>query len=69
MLHTLHSSLLEPPHDFRLLDKQNRMRSVSWRRAEEVWIPVLAAEGKEEQRVLSGAWLGQYQLTQTDIPR
>jgi hypothetical protein len=45
------------------------MRSVSWRRAEEIWIPVLAAAGEEEQRVLSGAWLGHYQFTQTDILR
>jgi hypothetical protein len=63
--------LLRPPNGFDLLHQQTGCEASHGapRRAEEIWIPVLFAVDREEQRVFSGAWLGYYQFTRNDTLR
>jgi hypothetical protein len=63
--------LLRPPNGFDLLHQQTGCEASHGapRRAEEIWIPVLFAADREEQRVFSGAWLGYCQFTRNDTLR
>jgi hypothetical protein len=63
--------LLRPPNGFDLLHQQTGCEASHGapRGAEEIWIPVLFAADREEQRVFSGAWLGYYQFTRNDTLR